>query len=506
MPTPPKPPASAAKKKTAKKSAAAKAKTGTAVPKAPAASPPRRRRSARGNALAPRGQADPSAINGTIGALPEDLVQHYGQPLIALILQSRSCPPEAPLSAVARLLRAGQRLGMDPLEGDVYLAAGSARNGSDLDWAVVTKRDALLKYAERQRRFRGHDEDAVYSNDEFRRVAPNAEGKTMRERAGVAHTYNAQPGDRGDLVGAWCLVETANQDGSLRPPTYFFAALDKYQPDVSTLGPDDPWKRHPDACVIKAAQLWALRNGLGLTDIVGQEELERLRRSLADAPADAATTDPESAAAEALTLDYPDTPEGRDLAAAVTRARELHVPGWPDAKLRGHLLGLDATSPDGAAFLRQITGSVLAAIAAVEGTPAEPEAETREAELERLREQRAALETRGNDVDGEDAHEILDELGRIEARIAELTGEPVPTDLPDPDDEERARALVAALEGYQERRGRYEQIRSERKFALDTGETKRAAELEKELTDLAPDVMAAAGKVTDLGGDPYATA
>ena len=242
---------------------------------------PARRPKKQGAAKPTRAPRARAARQAPTFAIPPEVAEHFGDERIAVV---ESMYPAASTADVIRLLDASYRLGLDPVAHDLYLARGRARDGGEPEYTVAIRRDAALKFAERQPRYRGMDSDAIYAKDDFARTEPDGSGLTMRARAGIKHTYGL-PTQRGELIGAWAAVEVANPDGSLRPPTFFVALLADYQPDPASLDDEDPWKAMPAACVEKASQLWCLRIGLGMEGVIGAEEMHR-----AEAAADSAPT------------------------------------------------------------------------------------------------------------------------------------------------------------------------------------------------------------------------
>jgi hypothetical protein len=269
---------------------------------------------------APRAAATP------VPSIPPALVEAFGTERIALV---RARYPRAPEDAIARLLYAADRLGLDPLT-DLYPTEGRGRDGAESEWSIAAKRDALLKVANRRSDYRGMDADVLRAEDTFRRVAPDPASPSLRARAGVEHTYGL-PSQRGDIIGAWSAVEVANADGSLRPPTFFIAELTDYQPDPESLADGDPWKEQVAACIVKAAQLWTLRIGLGLEDLVGEQEAARR------VPAE-----PARPLGEALVDDEPSDPLDARILDLFREGQQLDPTMWPLPMVQARTLGANA--------------------------------------------------------------------------------------------------------------------------------------------------------------------
>lgn len=264
--------------------------------------------------------------------LPVDLIEHFGgQERIDLIVAER-VPDDASAGDVLRLLLEARRLQVDPLRGDVYLARDRSRDGAGTTYAVAAKRDALLAYARRQMMFVGHDEAAIYAEDRFERGKPDAEGRTLAERAGIAHT-SGMPGKRGALVGAWCAAEMRGE-----PPVVRVLDAAQYvgtEDERNQLDPDDPKRLFPDACMIAAAMCNALRIAAGLNDVVGSEELTRRPEPL-----------PQLGGRAALPIFAEGPVDELDarILDAYQQAQALDALLWPPAKVRGRLASAKATA------------------------------------------------------------------------------------------------------------------------------------------------------------------
>lgn len=218
--------------------------------------------------------------------LPAEVVQHFGTERIDLVRSQ--LPPDSTDADLARLLLEAIRLSTDPVRGGIYLAREHARDAGPATYAVVAKRDVLLAYAERQPSFKDHDGDSIYSADNFELVPRNAESPNLLERAGIMHLAG-HPKERGDLIGAYGVVEVAG-----RSPLRFIALCAEYLPDLASLDQDDPRRRFPDRYMVKAAQCWPLRMAFGLNDVVGAEEMPDFasRKPAPAAPAPPAAEDP----------------------------------------------------------------------------------------------------------------------------------------------------------------------------------------------------------------------
>lgn len=133
-------------------------------------------------------------------------------------------------------LELARSLGMNPWANEIWCVKSPGSNGGEGKLLMMVGRDGLIGKAERDYDdYLGYDAGCVYANDEFARVEPDPDSKSMRARAGVLHKQ-AHPSNRGDLLGAWAVCERAS-----RPPRYFYAALSEYMPVSDAKKKYSPW-------------------------------------------------------------------------------------------------------------------------------------------------------------------------------------------------------------------------------------------------------------------------
>lgn len=211
---------------------------------------------------------------------------------------------------IAYFLEVCNSLGLNPWTREVWAGKGKGDNPRLL---IMVGRDGLLRKARENPHYRGYDSDVVRAGDTFKRVEPDPSAVTLRGRAGIVHTYEGVPKQRGVIVGAWCAVDLDGQ-----PPRFFFADWDEYAP--ANPG-KSPWSKQKSAMIEKCAISLAHRTTTGLSGVVGEgEEHAALEGNLPASPAyvegdaiEAAPEDPEfdALAAELRTLDPQTWSEGR---------------------------------------------------------------------------------------------------------------------------------------------------------------------------------------------------
>lgn len=269
--------------------------------------------------------------------------KRYGQKKDREIIGRRhGVDPDHP--ALWELLAFCVQYNLDPLGGHVWLIdenfdSAAAKDGEpagdDVDLRVGITRDGLLFIAHGDPSYEGMDHDVVCAKDAFK-VTREGDAHT------ISHSYPDLPdatedGEkladyRGEVVGAYCKVYVRG-----KKPTYYFAFLKEHGQFDDEGNPRGAWK-YVCAMSIKAAQSVSLRLALGVTGVVGLDEIKRGERRESQA----------AAAAEGKPEDFIaglDLPEGiRDeLATKITAANEKDPNSWSLAKVQ---MRLGVTDPD----------------------------------------------------------------------------------------------------------------------------------------------------------------
>lgn len=162
---------------------------------------------------------------------------------------------------LAMFLELSKRYELDPFAGQIWFTKMPGSNGESGRPAIIVGRDGFLTIANRHPDFEGFDSDVVRKNDTFRMErGPNNEPV-------VTHTYSGGTDERGDIVGAWCIVYRTG-----RRPRYFFAPYDEYVPKNERKLRYSPWGTQPSVMIEKCAITTALRLAFNITGLIGEEE------------------------------------------------------------------------------------------------------------------------------------------------------------------------------------------------------------------------------------------
>lgn len=125
----------------------------------------------------------------------------------------------------------GANLGANPFMREIWAIKYGSSPAS-----IFLGRDFYRKKAQEQETYDGHTVDAVYSNDKFE----VNNGKP-------SHSYT--PGNRGEIVGAYCTVHLKNT----KVPYFVFVEFGEYNTGKSN------WAKMPATMIKKVAEAQALR-------------------------------------------------------------------------------------------------------------------------------------------------------------------------------------------------------------------------------------------------------
>lgn len=226
---------------------------------------------------------------------------------------------------VQRFFELAARYDLDPLTGEIWLAAMRGRNSGPGDLAVLVGRDGYMKVARRQADFVTCFGQPVYSNDEYE-VSVDDDGGYA-----VAH-MPAHPKDRGELTGAYARLF---RDG--KPRLYFFAPIAQYQKGAtrtSAKGTEvrTPWG-YTDAMSVKCAMSYLLRTTYGVSGPVPFDEV-----SVGfDPEAGIGGADEHSEGEQVAPL--PET-----IASLFERARDVDAHAFSEGELRARVMGATPAS------------------------------------------------------------------------------------------------------------------------------------------------------------------
>lgn len=239
--------------------------------------------------------------------------------------------------------------GLDPLGGHVWLvdndfdraAADGEPVPENTELSVAVTRDGFLTIARRDKSYEGMEHDAVRTKDEF--TVRRADGEVT-----IFHNYPDLPEDggkdgedpedyRGDILGAYAKVYVKG-----RKPTYYFAWMKEHgQFRLGDNGErifENSWT-YTSIMIIKSAQSVALRLSLGITGVVGIDEIRPDQRA---APADPPGEVFETPAEFIADLELPEALE-EELQVKVKEANDSVANSWSLAKLR---MRLTASNPE----------------------------------------------------------------------------------------------------------------------------------------------------------------
>lgn len=131
----------------------------------------------------------------------------------------------------------GKAAGLNPFLREIW----AVKYQDNAPAQIFVGRDGYRKAAQRHSEYDFHECDAVYTNDTFKRNSISGE---------INHEYNLK--DRGELLGAYCLVKRKSSDR----PSYTWVKLSEYSTGKSLWNPQSG---KPETMIKKVAESQGLR-------------------------------------------------------------------------------------------------------------------------------------------------------------------------------------------------------------------------------------------------------
>lgn len=166
------------------------------------------------------------------------------------VVKRTVAPESAGPAELAMFLAVCGRYGLDPFAKEAWLVDDRGR------LIIVTGRDAIVKVARRDEKYAGMEADVVFSNDTFRAV---------RKDGSVRVEHAIEGWDRGDLVGAYCVV---HKDG--QPSQLIMRTLEDYK----HLENKQNWKNYPQDMLLSRVITAAHRLMYNISGMYTPEEIE----------------------------------------------------------------------------------------------------------------------------------------------------------------------------------------------------------------------------------------
>lgn len=211
-------------------------------------------------------------------------------------------------------------MGLNPWNDEMYAAKG---NSGEL--LLMVGRNGLLRKAEEFSDYRGYESGIVYEGDVLRRVAPEPDGRTLRERAGVIFEQNLMK--RGKCVGSWAVAERAG-----RPPRFFFAPIEDYRP--GNAHPKSSWSRYPTVMIEKCAISVVHRTLTNLSGVYLREEVDKLLERADGQPTVITIEEQWASIVEVVRESEADAETQERLLAAMAALNELSPGSWGLGKVQ----------------------------------------------------------------------------------------------------------------------------------------------------------------------------
>ena len=234
-------------------------------------------------------------------------------------------------------LEVAARYELDPFAKQIYAAKIKGRV------QIIVSRDGLLAHAHKQKTFVQMDGDVVRAYDDF--SVAFKDGKRDIEHSYTTKVDPAKSGPegeplgRGPIIGAWARVVREGHGA-----TYFFAPIDEYMQDR-----EGPWKKTPSAMILKCAETYALRKAFSISGVVGEDEVEKDRKTL---------TQVDGGGPVGPTIDFGPEPRSSYISHLARIANDLRPGAYRPAKLMALADDPEALVDELSAFIADAGGEV----------------------------------------------------------------------------------------------------------------------------------------------------
>ena len=156
---------------------------------------------------------------------------------------------EATDSELFMFLKVANNYGLDPFLGEIYFV--KTKDGKS---SVMSGRDGYRKIAMREPAYKVHYSDYVCANDEFKVT------RKFGKLVDLEHTYSHK--DRGNLVGAYCVLETDDDHRY-----FFYAEFNRYNTGKNA------WSTYPNDMIVKVAETRVFKSFANINGIQAEESM-----------------------------------------------------------------------------------------------------------------------------------------------------------------------------------------------------------------------------------------
>ena len=156
---------------------------------------------------------------------------------------------EATDSELFMFMNVAYQYQLDPFLGEIYFV--KTKDGKS---SLMSSRDGYRKIAMREPEYKVHYSDYVCANDEFKVT------RKFGKLVDLEHTYSHK--DRGNLVGAYCVLETHDDRRY-----FFYAEFNRYNTGKNA------WSTYPNDMIVKVAETRVFKSFANINGIQAEESM-----------------------------------------------------------------------------------------------------------------------------------------------------------------------------------------------------------------------------------------
>lgn len=185
---------------------------------------------------------NPISIKDTHG----NITATYDEEMVKTI--KNTVAVDATDSELFMFLSVASNYGLDPFLHEIYFVKFNDKS------QIMSGRDGFRKIAMREPTYKVHYSDYVCENDEFEIV------KKFGKVVDMTHKYTHK--DRGNLIGAYCVLETTDDR-----KYSFYAEFRKYNTGKNA------WQTYPNDMIIKVAETRVFKSFANINGIQAEESM-----------------------------------------------------------------------------------------------------------------------------------------------------------------------------------------------------------------------------------------
>lgn len=171
----------------------------------------------------------------------------YSSDMVAAV--KNTVARDATDSELFMFMQVANQYKLDPFLGEIYFV--KTKDGKS---SLMSSRDGYRKIAMREPEYKVHYSDYVCANDEFKVT------RKFGKLVDLEHSYSHK--DRGNLVGAYCVLETHDDRRY-----FFYAEFNRYNTGQNA------WQTYPNDMIVKVAETRVFKSFANINGIQAEESM-----------------------------------------------------------------------------------------------------------------------------------------------------------------------------------------------------------------------------------------